>query len=1438
MKKLFALLVALVGTLGLMTSCRTKTETPTPETPEVTPTPTQPEVSEDLQKAKEFVKSIYQASEGNVTANMDRAAKVPVNGKEFTVSWAVTVKSGKTDAVSVAKAEDGSKYVVSVTYNNTITEEVKFTLTATITSSDNESVTLDFEYTIPKFKTLSYAEFAALDDDASCTVEGIVTGVLSKTNGDASNGLYVNGMNNDGGFYVYNMTNDPVTDGIEAGMKVMVSGQKDDYNGTLEIVNPSVTVVDETKATVTPVDLTSAYTSAEALTDESLVGKQALLVTVKGATITTAEESSGYYKFKLGELESYVRISSSVCPLNAADTATFKEEFAKHSGWTANVTGVVCVYNDAFYLTPVTVDAFEYLSLPERSDAEQVAYEKEGLTLSTTKVSEDVELTVPVAGKSYTGVTISWASNSAQAVVDNSTGKITVTLGEEAATIKLTATITKGESSDTKEFELQVSAAVKDVYVTTPIENPVAGTFVIVMDTTALAEGGKVYYFNGELSDKGALKTTTNIGEAADVVVEVVDGGYALKVGTKYLEGYLNGTYKNIRFADTAKVWKWNADAKVFTCDIEGVAYYFGDRDRGGYSNDTMALSDIKYITGDNLSKIGVSQFVGAVSKKEIAVPQLKPITEPVAGSFFVAMDTTALAEGGKVYYFNGELSDKGALKTTTNLSEAVEVVVEVVDGGYALKVGTKYLEGYLNGTYKNIRFADTAKVWKWNADAKVFTCDIEGVAYYFGDRDRGGYSNDTMALSDIKYITGDNLSKIGVSQFVGQFGTIEYVAPSTPSNPDTDEPENPSNNDNESGYTVVEEIEVDTAYKLGLVSGGKTYYFTGVMSGFYGATSTDVTKGVDVKLEATTGGYYLYFVDSSDTKQYINIETSGTHINFVFRTTAATVWTWNTELKAVTGVVEGTTYFMGTYDTYNTFGMSSIDKAPTSYVGQFYINEDDIHTHTPATEWTTDATHHWHACTGTDCTELLDKAEHTWGNWEEVTPATETTKGSEKRACSVCLYEETREIAELGHTHVWATEWTTDGENHWYACSGCAETKDLAAHAGGEATCKDKAVCTVCGESYGALSTTHTGGTATCKDKAVCTVCGESYGALSTTHEYEDGVCTVCEAKDPNYVWELTIPEILAAADGTKIKLTAIVMTIDTPYDSYYGNITVTVGDLEGNVIQAFRLKGDCSVGDKIVITGEKDIYNNTTHQIAAGATFEKVNNYTDAEKVWLDTKNVEAPASEVSESFELIVESVYGSTISWSSNNDAITIDGSNANVTQGDEDVQVVLTAKISSNEESKELTFTVTVKKTGSTAAIQETVTIKYSGSTTTNMDGTNQATLLGADASIFTIVGKKDSGNNNNVGLAKAGELRLYKGGNTIEVTSTCNIVSIKINTTATTFKVLDASGNVVTGTNGVYNINGLGFSVTTSGGVSSSTVAIKSIEITYLVSAA
>lgn len=45
------------------------------------------------------------------------------------------------------------------------------------------------------------------------------------------------------------------------------------------------------------------------------------------------------------------------------------------------------------------------------------------------------------------------------------------------------------------------------------------------------------------------------------------------------------------------------------------------------------------------------------------------------------------------------------------------------------------------------------------------------------------------------------------------------------------------------------------------------------------------------------------------------------------------------------------------------------------------------------------------------------------------------------------------------------------DGVNHWYKCENCDEFTSLETHNGGVATCANKAVCTVCGISYGELS-------------------------------------------------------------------------------------------------------------------------------------------------------------------------------------------------------------------------------------------------------------------------------------------------------------------------------------------------------------------------------
>ena len=63
---------------------------------------------------------------------------------------------------------------------------------------------------------------------------------------------------------------------------------------------------------------------------------------------------------------------------------------------------------------------------------------------------------------------------------------------------------------------------------------------------------------------------------------------------------------------------------------------------------------------------------------------------------------------------------------------------------------------------------------------------------------------------------------------------------------------------------------------------------------------------------------------------------------------------------------------------------------------------------HTFKNEWEKDATHHWHACEDADCTEVSDKAEHTFDDGQETTCATDTANGVKTYTCTVCKQTKT----------------------------------------------------------------------------------------------------------------------------------------------------------------------------------------------------------------------------------------------------------------------------------------------------------------------------------------------------------------------------------------------------------------------------------------------
>ena len=98
----------------------------------------------------------------------------------------------------------------------------------------------------------------------------------------------------------------------------------------------------------------------------------------------------------------------------------------------------------------------------------------------------------------------------------------------------------------------------------------------------------------------------------------------------------------------------------------------------------------------------------------------------------------------------------------------------------------------------------------------------------------------------------------------------------------------------------------------------------------------------------------------------------------------------------------------------------------------------------------------------------------HEFGAWTEVSPASCTESGVKKAVCTKCGAEKTEALAALGHSEV-----TVEGTAPSCTASGLTSGKK----------------CSVCGE-----------------------ITEAQVSIPASAHSYENGSCSVCGAKDPNY--------------------------------------------------------------------------------------------------------------------------------------------------------------------------------------------------------------------------------------------------------------------------------------------------------------------------------
>ena len=219
--------------------------------------------------------------------------------------------------------------------------------------------------------------------------------------------------------------------------------------------------------------------------------------------------------------------------------------------------------------------------------------------------------------------------------------------------------------------------------------------------------------------------------------------------------------------------------------------------------------------------------------------------------------------------------------------------------------------------------------------------------------------------------------------------------------------------------------------FKLEMYQASKkqTYYFTGAMNGYYFATSTDITKAVDLYAEEVEGGYNVYFMSGS-TKNYLYIELSGTHINAKFGTTKA-VWYVDATYGCLTTVVNGTKYFLGTYSSYVTFGGTAYSRLTAStadvsqYVGRAVsLEEHECTNTTPTVTNPTCTAQGYTTYKCADCgistkADYVDALGHDLVDVEGLAPTCTATGYTAYKDCSRCTYIEGKETLEkVAHTY------------------------------------------------------------------------------------------------------------------------------------------------------------------------------------------------------------------------------------------------------------------------------------------------------------------------------------------------------------------------------------------------------------------------------------
>ncbi len=457
-----------------------------------------------LDDARAYYRSMYREFNTTTTGDFEMVSVLRLmgnNGTEFVFNVDYTVEvlteGAPANLITQQKNDDGS--LTKFTFATDRTQDYEYKLTATISDADGKTATYDFgTCKLPQFVISSWEDYVkaceAADGKTVVYVKGYVTAVNADPSSSSKGSVWARDAEGHG-YYAYKpeldsaitKTRESINAAFPVGAEVIIGGTVGNSFGYQHNSGCTVTKTGKTapEGWNTPVDQTEAFSNASGLNDTAALQQYyGSIVTLKN--ITMGQPDGNNYYFTINGKE-YICYKNIYLMDSEASNATVAKWVV---GGKANLTGLVTTYSKKFQIYPYSPECLDVIH-EDLTDEQIVERAKNALLFNTNHVTKagKLELTTAVTGYD---VEITWALDATYNFATVSEGILNITeLPDEATTIKVVATIKKGEKSATKEFSIDVDA------------KPSADIKSIDLTVDALGLENNNRYADGEATFKG-----------------------------------------------------------------------------------------------------------------------------------------------------------------------------------------------------------------------------------------------------------------------------------------------------------------------------------------------------------------------------------------------------------------------------------------------------------------------------------------------------------------------------------------------------------------------------------------------------------------------------------------------------------------------------------------------------------------------------------------------------------------------------------------------------------------------------------------------------------------------------------------------------------------------------------------------------------------------